>query len=116
MTIDNFTKNAPFKVIQIVKDGNETFGPFFIWNSVDGIVRMDSYNFLSKVLAAHDYDISVIRVDPEVMKEEKDPLMIADFNILLNNCTSRCTNYHDIKMKAAFRTIWAKRTGEVINI
>lgn len=116
MTLDHPIKNAAVKVIQFVRDNNEINGPFFVHNSVDGIRRMNTYEFFEMLLRKHEHDIAVVKVTPIEFSGGANPLAEADMGTILKACTSQDTKYREEKVRAAFRTVWAAKTGEVMNI
>lgn len=115
MTLDHPTKNAACKVIQYVRDGNELEGPFFVYNSVDGIVRMGTYEFFELLLKSHEYNIALVKTTP-IEFSVVNPLAEADMGMILRECSVIGTKYRGDKVRLAFRTVWAAKTGEVMNI
>lgn len=110
--------NAPVKALMLFRkdDKPEVINGYdrdiFLYNSVDGITRLNFLQFLRMTCLKHEYDIRFAKLQ----EGDLDPIQLADFKFLTGKVSSMDTRWKCAEVHSAFRSLWYKATGEVMSL
>lgn len=113
----NAPDNAPVKALMLFKktDKPDAYNGYerdvFLYNSVDGITRLNFRQFLTMVCLKHSYDLRFTKLQES---EDWDALLQADYNYFTSHVTSMDTKYKDASVYDCFRHLWHRATMEVM--
>lgn len=110
--------NAPVKALMLFRKGDKPEivdgydRDIFLYNSVDGITRLNFFQFLRMVCLKHEYNIRFAKLQ----EGDLEPLQQADFKFLTGKVSSMDTKWKCAEVHAAFRSLWYEATGEVMSL
>lgn len=106
---------APFKALMLFNADENMNGwdhDVFLYNSVDGVVRMTFTEYMRKIEEKHDAQYKLFKLGMGRL----DGLALSDFKWFKSHVTAQQTKYRDAKVLMVFRELWYAATGEEMPI
>lgn len=84
----------------------------FVWNSVDGVRRMNFGEYLDIISAKHDATYALYKLERAGLMS----IVQDDFDKFVAYCNTSNTNFKDMRAQMWFRSLWYAATGEVMSV
>lgn len=113
-------ENPSYKALMLFgrKDSDEQYNinaydrDVFVWNSVDGIRRMNFGQYLDLISAKHDFTIALYKLE----RKNLMGIVQEDFDKFAAYCCTTNTNFKDMRAQMWFRSLWYAASGEVMSV
>lgn len=113
-------KNPSCKALMLFgrKDSHDTYdingydAAVFVWNSVDGVRRMNFGEYLDLLSDKHDATYALHKIQ----RKDCPGIVQDDFDKFVAYCCATNTNYKDLRAQMWFRSLWYAATEEVMDV